>query len=186
MDSGASFSSSFFLYLNTRSLLESRFEHSSTMFCEPLFVLFSLLLFSISSVAARCWFPDGQTVATQDVPCSNSGNSTCCGPGFACLSNNICMATSYVINPPDVQFIRGSCTDQTWNDQNCPLFCDSPAADDNQNGGIGMQQCPNSNTTFYCMDPGQSSADCTESKNLVVFRGRHIVSTRQTTIYTDS
>ncbi|KAF2204922.1 hypothetical protein GQ43DRAFT_490844 [Delitschia confertaspora ATCC 74209] len=123
------------------------------------------------TVLGRCYFPDGKTVASQDVPCnSNGGNSTCCGPGYACMSNNICKVTEYTQNVGTVQWIRGSCTDQNWNDGNCPSFCQNPEADDKQDGGIGMRQCPYNDKYFICMDHNEANADCQKGEGVVVFR----------------
>jgi hypothetical protein len=141
---------------------------------QSLLTLLSLLAL-FSNANARCYFPDGQTVASSNVPCHNNGNATCCGPGYACLSNNICMVTSYVQQAPSVQYIRGSCTDSSWTDVNCPLFCDNPQVGDNQAGGIGMQVCPGSDTSYYCMDSTQSSVNCANGQGVVVFRGMEIL-----------
>ena len=88
----------------------------------PQALLLSFLLFRF--VLTLCYYPDGSP-ARQDIPCSNSGNSTCCGPLYACLSNNICMAVVGVTNDPSdlTVYVRGRCTDRSWTSDACPAFC---------------------------------------------------------------
>lgn len=132
----------------------------------------TLILLAPSIVRALCWFPDGQTVAVSDEPCDPNGNSTCCGPGWACLSNNICERTSYVSNSSaGSQYVRGSCTDPTWNSPNCPRYCDNPAIGDNLQGGIGMLPCPNSDLEWYCEDSGTSTLNCAATQGVFTFQG---------------
>ncbi|KAF2434174.1 hypothetical protein EJ08DRAFT_646623 [Tothia fuscella] len=112
-------------------------SHSSYIARLALLNFFTLLSFT----HAICYFSDGTTVANNDVPCQGSGNSTCCGPGYACLSNHICEWTEAVVGPkPNTVFFRGSCTDPTFNNENCPLFC--MGSGDTPNGGIGISQWP--------------------------------------------
>ena len=75
------------------------------------------------SVAAFCYYPDG-SAANQDTPCSSTGNSTCCGPQYACLSNNVCASVNITDDPTDsTGYVRGSCTDKSWTAGACPMFC---------------------------------------------------------------
>jgi hypothetical protein len=66
--------------------------------------------------------------AASDTPCySTSGASLCCGQGFACLANGICQVTSFArVSDPDlnkqINYCRGSFTDQTWSSSSCPQF----------------------------------------------------------------
>lgn len=109
----------------------------------------------ILSVSATCYFPNGNT--TEDAPC-NSGEtySTCCGPGYACLSNNICALTEHV--PSDIAttspfFVRAGCTDKTWTSQNCPNFCKDASKGDNLGlGGMGVGKCDGEGQVgrYYC------------------------------------
>lgn len=134
-----------------------------------------LHLFTLHSFThAICYFPDGITVATNDVPCEGSDKSACCGPGFACLSNHICKWTEAVAGTkPNTLFFRGSCTDPTFNSENCPLFCLGPG--ETPNGGIGISQCPNSETLFYCQGDkhveaaGNCSATNPQTPPLIIF-----------------
>jgi hypothetical protein len=144
------------------------------------FTLWSLLLLDLLSFPyladAKCYFPDGKTVAAQDTPCME-GNSTCCGQGFACLSNNICMLTSYVSGAGSGQssYVRGSCTDPTWNDPNCPQFCITPSHDDNDAGGQGLKKCDGTNLDmYYCVDNNTANVDCGSARSVVVFQGTQL------------
>ena len=72
-----------------------------------------LLLFEVVN-CTLCYYPDG-TLATLDSPCFPDADvSFCCGNGTACLADQLCYNDGY---------IRGSCTDKTWNSPECPQFC---------------------------------------------------------------
>ena len=88
---------------------------------------FFLLLHS-RTCTAICYYPDGQTIAPQDVPClGGTGASACCGPGYACLSNGLCMHTNATHDDKSTDsYVRGSCTDQQWRAAACPAFCIGP------------------------------------------------------------
>ena len=75
---------------------------------------------------AKCYSPNGD-LQIHDVPCSaGSGVSFCCGRGFTCLSNKVCML-SQDTSTGDVTRVgstyRASCTDKSWNSTECPSFC---------------------------------------------------------------
>jgi hypothetical protein len=118
-------------------------------FCYITLLIVSLLPFT----TATCYFPDG-TIPRQDTPCRSSGFSTCCGAGYACLSNNLCMLTKHVANPIEGQSIhvRGSCTDESWNSEFCPNICVTPSNDDNWSGGMGVNKCITSQDRYYCLN----------------------------------
>ncbi|KAF2175004.1 hypothetical protein K469DRAFT_612314 [Zopfia rhizophila CBS 207.26] len=128
-------------------------------------------------VAALCYFPDRKTVPNQDTPCSTEGNSTCCGQGFACMSNNICKLTKYVKNPgPAQDYLRGSCTDPTWKDPNCPSFCASAVDGDKMDGGMGLRKCEGSDLdAYFCLNTeteGMSNSEvCSNSDLFITFQG---------------
>ncbi|KAI1339223.1 hypothetical protein F5Y15DRAFT_383481 [Xylariaceae sp. FL0016] len=136
--------------------------------------LFALLSF-IASVKPICYYPDG-SVSPQDTPCDDeSAESTCCGQGYACLSNNICQATGEEIQKNGAsEFVRGSCTDPDWRSGSCPSFCvnsDEPDFD-LTSGGMGMSKC--SNTTediYYCINQNTDNVDCDQKINVVTFQG---------------
>lgn len=129
-----------------------------------------LYVISFASLAtALCYFPDGKSVPRQDTPCRSNGFATFCGQGYACLSNNLCMLTEHVADaiPGQSKYVRGSCTDQTWNSPNCPNFCIVPANGDNFSGGMGVTKCEGTQDRYYCMNDQtnslSSSAICSSS-----------------------
>lgn len=74
----------------------------------------ALILFLATTVTAQsCYYPDGS--ASNDVPCSISGESACCGSDFFCLDNGLCYGRGLVS--------RGSCTDKTWGSEACAGYC---------------------------------------------------------------
>ncbi|AEO66599.1 uncharacterized protein THITE_118802 [Thermothielavioides terrestris NRRL 8126] len=78
----------------------------------------SLLLLAVDLTAGlnRCYYPNTNE-ATGDFPCDpDAAVSMCCGEGSMCLSNKSCKG-------PKQNMIRGSCTDQTWESLDCPLYC---------------------------------------------------------------
>lgn len=106
-------------------------------------------------VSSTCYFPNGNT--TNDAACnSNSTSSTCCGPGYACLSNNICALTENVnsdIMKTSPFYVRGGCTDKTWSSKDCPNFCKNATNGDNLGiGGMGLGRCDGEGQVnrFYC------------------------------------
>lgn len=137
-------------------------------------VLATILLISsaVFQVSAACYYPDGSVA--QDIPCTDSTDeSTCCGPGFACLGHTssffLCQATGEEFQRADAsEFVRGSCTDQSWRSSNCPNVCVDPNRD-NTAGGHGVAACPRSDTRFYCISTGLSEEDCSTGHNLIEF-----------------
>ena len=79
---------------------------------------------------AKCYSPNGD-LQINDVPCNKpstgaGGVSFCCGRGFTCLSNKVCMlsqdrSTGGVTRVGSAY--RASCTDKSWNSTECPSFC---------------------------------------------------------------
>lgn len=131
------------------------------------------LIFLICSfVDGVCYYPNGD-VSPQDVPCTSDGNSTCCGVGYACLSNKICMTTN--LTPPSsgsTTYVRGSCTDSTFTSSACPLFCVDPEYDDVA-GGEGIEKCNNrQGDTYHCIDFNTDSS-CDSGQSLLHFPGKY-------------
>ena len=133
--------------------------------------LFCFLPVLFPAVSAICWFPDGSPAA-QDTPCTSDGLTTCCGQGYACLSNRICKATGEEIRKPGASlFVRGSCTDKSWNNPNCPLFCVTSDVD-NVSGGQGIGKCVNtSSDIYYCINSRQNQVNCSSKQNILSFQG---------------
>jgi hypothetical protein len=135
-----------------------------------------LLAVLVAPATPICYYPDG-SVAPQDVPCTDlTTQASCCGQGYACLglpSNFfLCEATGDEIKKPGAsRYVRGSCTDKTWRSSNCPSVCVDPSKD-NLAGGEGVAECANSDTLFYCIDAGQSSVNCDNETNVLIFVGK--------------
>jgi hypothetical protein len=140
-------------------------------------VLFSLL----TAVESTCYFPNGDSI--QDTPCNpDAAHSTCCGPGYACLSNNVCALTEHAssdVAKLSSYYVRASCTDSTWKSKECPLFCLNSGNGDNLGvGGMGVGKCDGNGGSdrYYCRN--SKLADMTnqeickdDSKNYFEFSG---------------
>lgn len=83
-------------------------------------------LLASTVIASNCYFPQGD-IGVNDVVCFPlSQESFCCGPGYACLENQLCMKTAEANDGLPNGFLnRGSCTDQSFNSTACPQFCNN-------------------------------------------------------------
>lgn len=133
----------------------------------------ALLLLFCSLANGICYIPDG-SVAPQDTACRNDNDAAaCCGQGYACLSNGICMSTGDEIQKDGAStFVRGSCTDQSWRSNSCPQFCINPEYD-LLAGGEGVGKCPNGNNEWYCIDGFLNSTNCDTQENVLIFFGKY-------------
>lgn len=62
----------------------------------------------------QCYYPDG--TEAPDTPCNSTAEqSACCGSSAYCLANGLCLG--------DGGTSRGSCTDESWEDDSCPQYC---------------------------------------------------------------
>lgn len=92
------------------------------------FIVAAIPLFRSVSGDAACYYPNGD-LSPDDVPCNSSAEaSVCCGRGWMCLSNGVCMlsqdSTVGSISGAHVgSTYRASCTDRSWNSTKCPSFC---------------------------------------------------------------
>lgn len=90
------------------------------------FLVAAVPLFQFVSVEAACYYPNGD-LNPDDVPCNSSADaSVCCGRGWTCLSNGVCMLgqDSSVGSISRIgSTYRTSCTDRSWNSTACPDFC---------------------------------------------------------------
>ena len=89
-----------------------------------------LLLLSSSLTAAAsssiCYASDG--VQSANFACNPSQpNSTCCMPGFECISNGLC-APGPNITGAITPFYVGDCTDPTWSSPTCLKECADSAS----------------------------------------------------------
>ena len=137
--------------------------------------LLALGIISFPVCTPICYYPDGIHAAPQDVPCNGgSSNSVCCGPGYACLSNQICMRNNDTLdNLSSETYVRGSCTDPKWLSASCPSFCTG-----NQVGGEGMKKCEDSDEDSYCCLQGsECTSKCDNGSVIIRFQGEPSVVT---------
>jgi hypothetical protein len=104
-----------------------------------------LLALHAASVRSACYYPNGDE-AEDDKPCNPGINSTCCGPGLACLSNNLCGITQYPSNPKSTfklgeWFVTATCTDKSWTTDACLKRCMKSANGDLYNVFVPVRQC---------------------------------------------
>ena len=129
-----------------------------------------LTLLHACFVLAICYNPDA-SIATQDVPCTNGTFSTCCGQGYACLSNMVCMRTSAA---PSVRaeypFLRGSCTDPMYKSASCPSFCISQP-DNDRDQAQAMLKCSDAPGDHYICN--NKVSDCNDPSVVIAFQGEH-------------
>ncbi|KAF4222367.1 hypothetical protein CNMCM5878_005649 [Aspergillus fumigatiaffinis] len=69
--------------------------------------------------AQTCYFPNGQQ-AINDTACTANSVSICCQRGATCLGNGLCFDP---FGSAVGGYIRGSCTDRSWQSSNCPQYC---------------------------------------------------------------
>ena len=120
------------------------------------------------AVRSNCYYPD-KSLASTDTPCSSDTNSTCCGKGYACLSNKLCMATGAESYEDDNSlYVRGSCTDKSWTSVNCPLFCIGSSDVRHRGNVVGL--CNNTLDEYYCHDSSDKNVNCADN-NGVFFPG---------------
>ncbi|RAL12170.1 uncharacterized protein BO97DRAFT_314863, partial [Aspergillus homomorphus CBS 101889] len=125
--------------------------------------LLSILLLCTAPLvqsSRSCYFPSG-SLAPENVPCSNSTYSACCGKNDICHSNGLCMDVSeqpYVLS-------HGACTDADWTSPNCPSVCQTT----NKSDGCSTINLLYTNgiSTYCCGTPISNGTDviCPDGKN---------------------
>ncbi|KXH45599.1 hypothetical protein CSIM01_09668 [Colletotrichum simmondsii] len=141
-----------------------------------LFLLILNVLPHVARVRAACYYPDG-SIAPNDTPCQDlTAESTCCGQGYACLSNGMCQATGKELSKDGAtELVRGACTDRSWRSSSCPLFCINPETD-NVAGGIGIAKCDGTvEELYYCINSVMNTVNCTAKKNVLFFQRESLV-----------
>ena len=78
-------------------------------------IAFLASCFHVQAQAQTCYYPNGDT-SPNDSPCSTQSGA-CCPLNWECLSNGLCYLEQ------EDYYERHSCTDQNWDDQNCPNIC---------------------------------------------------------------
>ncbi|KAF2772877.1 hypothetical protein EJ03DRAFT_324432 [Teratosphaeria nubilosa] len=93
-----------------------------------------------------CYYPDGETIASNHTACNSSGTSACCSSNAFCLENGFCFGDGVVS--------RGSCTDKSWSSTACASACLSQDASTD----VAISPCTSGeNATFVC---GLNATDC--------------------------
>ncbi|KAH8890261.1 hypothetical protein GQ53DRAFT_842439 [Thozetella sp. PMI_491] len=112
-----------------------------------------VLLSLVAVVSGLCYTPDGSI--SNDLACNPSDTySICCQSGFLCMSNGFCQPPWWASDSNtnvSSQFIRGTCTDKTWEATQCRGFC----VKENPSGGEIVYACGNStdsNSDWCCSD----------------------------------
>ncbi|KAK3685290.1 hypothetical protein B0T22DRAFT_465279 [Podospora appendiculata] len=99
-----------------------------------------------------CYYPN-RGGATHDYPCDPDAKDdvVCCGGslGAVCLTNKLCRS-------PEMNIIRGSCTDQNRASRGCAGYCLSA-----NTGGTHLISCTNTTytDTSYCCDHTNNCCD---------------------------
>ncbi|KAF2230724.1 hypothetical protein EV356DRAFT_536096 [Viridothelium virens] len=71
---------------------------------------------------SACYYPDG-SINSGDEPCDPDAEvSMCCSNTKQCLTNGLCALIDAASNT-DINFARGTCTDETWQSEICPQHC---------------------------------------------------------------
>ncbi|KAF2440264.1 hypothetical protein P171DRAFT_475773 [Karstenula rhodostoma CBS 690.94] len=107
-----------------------------------------LCIASLSShTLATCFFPNGNA-SPADTPCNPDAEvSHCCYKNQACLSNGLCVSDPY--SPIKARLHRGTCSDKTWESNDCPNHCTSIA-----DNGAPVYACNQTNVDSYCCFDG--------------------------------
>ncbi|KAI0098087.1 hypothetical protein GGR51DRAFT_539178 [Nemania sp. FL0031] len=97
----------------------------------------------VTATQQQCYYPRGNPSNT-DIPCGDGVNhSHCCGFQSICLSNKLCLRTTGAF-----ELSRASCTDSTWQSDNCPSHCTNVSI----SGGapLALYSLPDSGPPQYC------------------------------------
>ncbi|KAH8778754.1 hypothetical protein F5883DRAFT_542815 [Diaporthe sp. PMI_573] len=135
-----------------------------------LFILTSLLAVA-QLVAGICYWPDG-SVDTRGYECNTTavaqgGHTSCCLHDDACYKYGSCFQDWSGI------MYRQSCTDQTWKDPSCPLYC---LQKDQLDVSVWIQSCDLHQRKACCVRDKDtaSSSCCNSSANLFAFKPGYI------------
>jgi len=117
-------------------------------------VLSSIFLTTTTYGHALCYYPNGDSIAT-DIPSnitSSNGYAPCCGVGANYYSSGLCIVDGIIS--------RGSCTDKSYSDSACATECRS------FNPGGGAVMVPIGSTTTWCCGFPDSNGSC-EAANTI-------------------
>lgn len=138
----------------------------------PLLLLSSISVLPIAAQInnATCYWPNGD-VAENTTPCKASGTSACCGADDLCLTNGYCLVSMFVA--------RHSCTDQSFNDPNCPQLC---SKDSLPGQAKNLYQC--STTEWACTHPACETAPFHLSVGQIILREKQMPPAVSSSYYT--
>ncbi len=92
-----------------------------SLFQPTIFRCYMVLLHANYCSSQQCYNSD-RNIAKDNIPCYPDRNvSFCCGKGWACLNNKLCQQQISDDQQSSIT-ARGSCTDQTWESDDCPRF----------------------------------------------------------------
>jgi hypothetical protein len=85
--------------------------------------LITVLVVCTGCVAEKqCYSPNGTLAG--NTPCfPNADVSFCCGTGWVCTTNLLCVTPVIDLAGNYSHLQRGTCTDPSWNSAACPSFC---------------------------------------------------------------
>ncbi|KAF2802132.1 uncharacterized protein BDZ99DRAFT_483148 [Mytilinidion resinicola] len=135
----------------------------------------ALFCFSIHAAASNltCYYPDG--LENRGDACNpTSSVSQCCGPGFVCLGNGLCLPGPEDTKSYDWKYYRSGCTDPIWASPTCPNFCLGP--NDSIDSGQGIQSC-SGGPNRYCCAHSRRMDCCSNSTNIFTLGLANIVTT---------
>ncbi|OCL01450.1 hypothetical protein AOQ84DRAFT_6704 [Glonium stellatum] len=145
--------------------------HFSDTYILYLFLTLCLLVGVSAASNTTCYYPDG--LESKGLPCNPTADvSTCCGPGFICLGNDLCTPGPNDRKTYDYKFYRSSCTDATWKSSACPNFCLGPL--DDIDSGQGLESCSGSPDQYCC---GRGYDCCRNSTNVFTLGVADIITT---------
>ncbi|CAG8971510.1 hypothetical protein HYALB_00005406 [Hymenoscyphus albidus] len=156
-------------------MLETRLHSVPSQYLFLFFVLCLCLIGKVEGEKRQCFFPNGNK-ADSDTNCNAGTESVCCGRGFVCLENGVCMDNSTMVDGKIAGTLwRGSCTDSTWNSPLCPKYCNLPSGplQGNLGSGQALGKCPGSDNTFYCKRDGLINI-CADPDTQFVIQGSAI------------
>jgi hypothetical protein len=139
-------------------------------------IIFTSFLLRFASPGNICYYPNGDTQAT-DVPCDPDAPATgCCWSRSACLTNGLCIMNG-AESDSGIEYARGTCTDRSWSSplcpQNCQLNQDTPSnssAYDFRADGVKVLQCGSQGygrEAEYCCESEAEGQRCCETDTAV-------------------
>ncbi|KAI1073366.1 hypothetical protein F5B20DRAFT_517235 [Whalleya microplaca] len=118
----------------------------------------SIIFGGLGAQSQTCYWPNGAIHSGGQACFPNQTDvQSCCDKTHTCLSNGLCYDT---VNN---HILRGSCTDQSFEDTRCPRLC----LDTNYEWG-NLRQCNGQNTNWVC---GQNVSNCRGDNTFTIVPG---------------